>query len=81
MPTDIGKTKIVQDITMKELELDIGSRVIVRELKAHGYVYESARSDGSLDRIYGVSFDKTQWPKNFVATKVWHCKAVDLDPE
>ena len=66
---------------MEESELYIGKRVVVRELGIRGEIYESLKSDSSLDRIYGVQLDETAWPKNFVATGVWHCKARDLEPE
>lgn len=55
-------------------------RVLVKELNANGYIYESAIAD-SGNRIYGVRLDKVAYPKNFVPTEVWHCPSEELGGE
>ncbi len=54
-------------------KLPIGQRVLVKELGIEGWVYESGMPDSGLDRVYGVQLDEVAFPKNFVATEVWHC--------
>ena len=63
---------------MEETDLAIGTRVKVAELGVVGTIYESEMPDFGFERIYGVRLDEIAWPKNFVATSVWHCKASEL---
>ncbi len=58
----------------------IGQRVVVLELSTAGHVYERGTADGG-DTIYGIQLDETAWPKNFVATSVWHCPREELKEE
>jgi len=53
-------------------------RVIVKELNEAGHIYEKTRAE-SGKFWYGVRFDKTVFPNNFVATTVWHCYEEDLE--
>ena len=57
--------------------LPILQRVRVVELSVSGHVYEMGTGD-SGHTIYGIRLDETAWPKNFVATEVWHCRREDL---
>ena len=62
--------------------LPIGQRVLVKEFGIEGWVYESGmpeRGTSEADRIYGVRLDKVVFPKNFVATIVWHCSLEELE--
>ena len=54
-------------------------RVRVIGLNATGYVYERGIDNGH--RVYGVRLDEVAFPKNFVATVVWHCECEALAPE
>lgn len=61
--------------------LPIGQRVFVDELGMAGWVYESAMSEKGTnwaDRVYGIRLDEVCWPKNFMATEVWHCTLLEL---
>jgi hypothetical protein len=55
----------------------IGTRVLVKELDTPGYVYERGVTDGG-HTIYGIRLDTVAFPKNFVATIVWHCEREEL---
>ena len=62
--------------------LSIEQRVVVKELNVSGWIYESAMPESGTteaDRIYGVNLDEVAFPKNFVATKVWHCRLDALE--
>lgn len=53
------------------------TRVYIPEIEMGGYIYESVlpeKGTGEEDRVYGIMLDETAFPKNFVATKVWHCE-------
>jgi hypothetical protein len=63
---------------MEDTDCQIGKRVLVTELNAEGTIYESGSPDFGVDRLYGIRFDKTVFPVNFIATTVWHCKASEL---
>ena len=65
---------------MKEQDFKIGTQVLVAELGVTGTIYESGMPDFGLERVFGVRLDKIAFPKNFVATEVWHCKANGLEP-
>lgn len=54
-------------------------RVRVIELDAAGYVYESGVGLLLGHRVYGVKLDEVAFPKNFVATIVWHCESEGLE--
>lgn len=56
--------------------LPIGQRVLVKELDVEGWIYEGSlpgQLSSGIERIYGVRLDEVAFPKNFVATIVWHC--------
>jgi hypothetical protein len=69
---------LVEKESMEEKDCRIGTRVIIPELNMGGTIYESGIPDYGLDRVYGIQLDKTAFPRNFVATTVWHCKAGEL---
>jgi len=59
---------------------DLHTRVYVPEVGKSGTIYESSYNYPC--RVYGVRFDKTVWPENFVATVVLHlrpCEFILLD--
>jgi len=59
-------------------KIPLHTMVRVRDLDdAVGYVYERGVSEDG-HTIYGVMFDTSVCPANFVPTKVWHCKREDL---
>ncbi len=58
-------------------KFSLHQRVLVKELGVIGTIYERATGD-SGNKIYGVKFDEVVWPKNFVATTVWHCQSEEL---
>ncbi len=55
----------------------IHSHVYVKELQVRGYIYERGQAEHST--VYGVRLDETAFPKNFVATTVWHCEREGLE--
>jgi hypothetical protein len=66
------------DALYQKPELRVGDKVKVIELGVEGIIYERSESDlGNM--VYGVQLDRVAHPKNFVATKVWHCKAGELE--
>ena len=66
-------------VVVKRERLPLFLRVRVKELDATGCIYESAIPIGGGDRVYGVRLDKVAFPKNFIATTVWHCEADKLE--
>lgn len=63
-------------------KLSIGQRVRVKELGIEGWIYESAHPHwlfSGIERVYGVQLDEVASPKNFVATRVWHCSLGGLE--
>lgn len=57
--------------------LPIHACVMVSELGISGRVYERGVAD-SGHSVYGIVLTETAFPKNFVATNVWHCRREDL---
>lgn len=57
---------------------NLHQKVLVKELNTTGTIYERAIAD-SGSRIYGVKLDEIAFPKNFVATEVWHCPSEGLE--
>ncbi len=57
--------------------IPLQTRVFIKELQASGHIYERGQDGGHT--VYGIRLDDVAFPKNFVATEVWHCERESLE--
>ncbi len=58
--------------------IPIHGHVLVKELQVGGCIYERGQAEQG-HTVYGVRLDVVAFPKNFVATEVWHCEREGLE--